>query len=114
MRQKDAARFRFAVDIRCAGANHAPMTDISREETDAKLATVEARVDARLASLEATMKAGFAEIHVQMAEMRAEMRTQAAELRVELHKSIASLIKWGMGMAVAVIGMTVGLLTYLK
>lgn len=76
------------------------MSDVTREEVDAKLLAVEARIDARLSNLEMIVRTGFA-------ELRAEM----AELRVEMHKNTANLIKWGVGLAIAVVGLNVGLLT---
>jgi hypothetical protein len=69
------------------------MSDITREEVDAKLAAVEARIEARLVNLEMIVRTGF------------------AELRTEMHKNTATLIKWGVGLAFAVIGLNVGLIT---
>jgi hypothetical protein len=77
------------------------MSDVTREEVDAKLAAAEARIDARLANLEMIVRAGFA-------ELRAEM----AQLRVEMHKNTANLIKWGVALAIAVVGLNVGLITF--
>lgn len=99
---------------------------MNREEVDAKLSATEARVAERLAEFNTAMLAGFAEMRGQMAdaemrgqfaEMRAEMRGQfaemRAEMRAEMHKNTVSLLKWGIGIAIAVVGITVSWLTYL-
>jgi hypothetical protein len=80
------------------------MSDVTREEVDAKLAAVEARIEARLANLEMLVRTGFA-------ELRSDMRAEMAELRVEMHKNTANLIKWGVALAIAVVGLNVGLIT---
>lgn len=81
------------------------MSDVTREEVDAKLTAVKAEVYARLADFEGIVKTGFAELRAEMAVLRAEMRA-------EMHKNTADLIKWAIGLAIAVVGLTVGLLTY--
>ena len=80
------------------------MSDITREEVDAKLVAVEARIEARLTNLEMLIRTGFA-------ELRSEVRAEMAELRVEMHKNTANLIKWGVALAIAVVGLNVGLIT---
>jgi hypothetical protein len=77
------------------------VTDLYRQ--DAQLAASEARVDARLANFDTSIKTGFA-------EMRADM----ARLQSEIHKNTSDLIKWGIGLAIAIVGMTVGLLSLMN
>jgi hypothetical protein len=106
-----------AFDIRFTDTNHGLMTDITREEVDAKPAAVEAKVEARLAHLEMIVRTGFAEVRAEMAAMRtemAQMRTEMAGMRTEMHKTIAALIKWAFALAVAIVSTTVGLLTHLR
>jgi hypothetical protein len=79
------------------------MPDLSRDEVDAKLAASEAKVDARLANFDTSIKTGFA-------DMRAEM----ARLQAEIQKNTSDLVKWGIGLAIASVGTTVGLLTYIN
>lgn len=131
------------VDLVFDRANHGWMAEMNREEVDAKLAATEAEVGARLSDFNTTMLTGFADVGRQFAEMnarmaemraetnaqlteiRAEMRAQLAEmrggvdqLRAEMYKNTASLLRWGIGLAVAIVGTTVGatvgLLTYLR
>jgi hypothetical protein len=90
--------------------NDATMTDLTRQEVDAKIAASEAKIDARLANFDASIKTGFADVRVGFAEMRTEM----AKLQTEMHKNTSDLIKWGLGIAIAIIGATVGLLTYIN
>lgn len=80
-----------------------PMTDLTRQEVDAKLAASEAKVDARLANFDTSIKTGFADMRIEMVKLQAEM-----------HKNTADLIRWAIGLALAIIGATVGLLTYIN
>lgn len=77
------------------------MNTPSREELDAKLAANKAEVEARLANFDTSIKTGFA-------ELRAEMAKQTAEM----HKGTADLIKWAIGLGIAIVGTTVGILTF--
>lgn len=83
--------------------NDSPMTDLTRQEVDAKLAASEAKLDARLANFDTSIKTGFA-----------DLRSDLARMQSEVHKGTADLIKWGVGFAVAIVGATVGLLTFIN
>ncbi|NHZ41021.1 hypothetical protein [Massilia aquatica] len=94
------------------------MTDLTRQEVDAKIAaleaknaTSEARVDARLANFDTSVKTGFAELRTSFAELRTDMaaqngkiQTQMTELRAEMHKGTVDIIKWVIGVGLASIG----------
>ncbi|MDK6078945.1 hypothetical protein [Massilia varians] len=77
------------------------MTDLTRQEVDAKLAQNKAEVDARLANFDTSIKTGFAELRAEMADMRAEA-----------HKSTADIIKWGIVTALGFATATVSILTF--
>jgi hypothetical protein len=93
MRQKWRSGGSACVDIGFCRDNHEAMSEMTREEVDAKLAAVEARIETRMANLEMVVKIGF------------------AELRAEMQRNNANLIKWGVGLAVAIVGLNFGLLT---
>lgn len=95
-------------------AEDTPMTDLSRQEVDAKLAASEAKVDARLANFDTSIKTGFAELRAEMAKQSADMRVEMANSRAEMHKNTTDLLKWGATFTLAAVGSTVGLLTYLN
>lgn len=97
------------------------MTDLTRQEVDAKLAESAAKVDVRLANFDTSIQAGFAELRIGFADLRADMakqggdmRTEMANLRTEMHRNTIDLIKWALGIAIAGVGVTVGLLTYIN
>lgn len=107
------------VDKPAARPDHTRMTDLTRQEIDAKLATNKAELDARLADFDASIKTGFAELRVGFAEMRAEMakqsgdmRTDMANVRSETHKGTIDTIKWVIGTILAVAAATVSILTF--
>jgi hypothetical protein len=86
------------------------MTDVTRPELDArfkeneaKIAASEAKVGERLANFDASIKTGFAELRADMAKMQSEV-----------HKGTADLIKWAIGLAISVVVMTVGLMTFIN
>jgi hypothetical protein len=79
------------------------MTDLSRPEIDAMLDASEARLAARLAHFDASIKTGFAELRADMAKMQ-----------IDAHKNTADLFKWGIGFAIAIVGSTVGLITFIN
>ena len=83
--------------------NYRTMTDLTRQEVDAKIAASEAKLDARLANFDTSVKTGFAELRADMAKMQSEV-----------HKGTAELIKWGAGFAVTIVVATVGLLTFIN
>jgi hypothetical protein len=119
------------------------MTDLTRQEVDAKLTASEAKVDARLANFDTSIKTGFAELsaamqkqsselaaaiakqaattekqtdtlRIEMAKQSGDVRTEMAAIRAEMHKGTADLLKWGAGIAFAAVASTVGLLTYIN
>lgn len=71
----------------------APMTDLTRQEVDAKLAQNKAEVDARLANFDTSIKTGFA-----------EARAEAAELRADMHKMHAEIKSWTLATMITIIG----------
>ncbi|MFV1944219.1 hypothetical protein VPH49_25880 [Pseudomonas luteola] len=88
-----------------------PMNDITREELDAKLATVEARVDARLASFESTIRETMGAIRQDSAEIRGEIKALHSELGNL--KNIKQSI-WGAAGStfIAVVGVVGAMLAY--
>lgn len=102
------------------------MTDLSRPEVDAKLASSEAKMDARLANFETRVETGFANLRAGFADLRAEMarqssemarqtsdmRTEMAEMRVQMHKNTVDLIKWGVGVGLTFMAVTISVLTF--
>lgn len=95
------------------------MTDLTRQEVDAKLAQNKAEVDARLANFDTSIKTGFAELRAEFAVMRTEMakqsgdlRTEMANTRAETHKGTVDIIKWVIGTILAVAAATVSILTF--
>lgn len=87
------------------------MTDLTRQEVEAKLAASEAKVDARLANFDTSIKTGFAELRTEfagirtdMAKQSGDMRTEMAELRSEIHKGTVDIIKWVIGFGIASLG----------
>lgn len=71
----------------------APMTDLTRQEMDAKLGQNKAEVDARLANFDTSIKTGFA-----------EARAEAAELRADMHKMHAEIKSWTLATMITIIG----------
>jgi len=99
----------------------APMTDLTRQQVTDMLTASEAKVEARLANFDTSVKTGFADLRTEFAGVRADMakqngdfRADMAKLQAEVHKNTADLIKWAIGLAVAIVGMTVGLLTFIN
>lgn len=90
-----------AVDKKAKSPDHAPMTDLSRQELKAELAASEAKVDARLANFDTSVKTGFA-----------ELRTDFAKMQSEMHKNTTDLIKWGIVTALGFATATIAILTF--
>jgi predicted butyrate kinase (DUF1464 family) len=61
------------------------MSEISREELDAKLDGTVAKLNARLASFESAVKEMLAAMRVDMVNLRAELRGNLADIRAQLH-----------------------------
>jgi hypothetical protein len=76
-------------------ADHATMTEVTREEMNARLETIETRMDGRLSSIE------------QM------IGTKFAEFDSTLHKTNADTIKWVAGTVIAVGAAGLALMTFL-
>lgn len=77
------------------------MTDLTRQEVDAKLGQNKAEVDARLANFDTSVKTGFA-----------ELRTDFAKMQSEMHKNTTDLIKWGIVTALGFATATIAILTF--
>lgn len=130
MQSRDA---RFALCKVGPPREDALMSDLTRQEVDAKLAASEAKADARLANFDTSIKTGFAdlalamqkqssdlsaglerqsgELRVEMAQMRAEMAKQTGEMRTEManvrgesHKSTTEITRWVVGFGIAILG----------
>lgn len=115
-------RFRLKLDrIETSSHDEAMPSDLTRPEIDARfkesganLAAAEAKVDARLANFDTSIKTGFAEMRADMAKMSGDIRVEMANIRTDVHRNTVELIKWTVGIAIAGVGMTVGLLTYIN
>ena len=83
------------VDNAAIPADHATMTDVTREEMNARLETIETRMDGRLSSIE----------HM--------IGTKFAEFDATLHKTNADMIKWVAGTVIAVGAAGLALMTFL-
>lgn len=92
----------------------APMTDISREELDAKLEATNARVDARLASFESTVRETLSAIRQDSADMRGELKAIHVELSYlkNLKSSIWSAAGFTIASVIAGVGVIIGTLAY--
>jgi hypothetical protein len=67
------------------------MSEISREELDAKLDGTVAKLNARLAAFESAVKEMLAAMRVDMVNLRAELRGNLADIRAQLHGSLADI-----------------------
>lgn len=86
------------------------MTDLTRQEMDAKLAASEAKVDARLANFDTSVKTGFAELRTEFAELRAEIshgRTDAMKQSSDNLKWLIGAVAGMLSLAVAAIGLMI-------
>lgn len=99
------------VDNPLARPNHRRMTDLTRQEVDAKLAQNKAEVDARLVNFDTSIKTGFADLRAEFAEMRTEMAKQTGEMRAEManvradsHKATTEVTRWVVGFGIAILG----------
>lgn len=84
------------------------MTTPTRDEINAKLATTEAKiaaseakVEAKLAEFDSSVKTGFAELRADFAKMQAES-----------HKNTIDIIKWGIGVSLTMVAVTISVLTF--
>lgn len=100
-----------AVDNSAPRPNDRRMTDLTRQEVDAKLAQNKAEVDVRLANFDTSIKTGFSDIGKQMADLRTEMakqtgdmRTEMANVRADVHKMNADIKTWTIATMLTIIG----------
>lgn len=102
----------LAVDNSEVSREHPTMTDLTRQEVDAKLAQNKAEVDARLANFDTSVKTGFAELRAEFAALRTEIadgRTDAAKQAHDSMKWIIGTVAGMISLAVAVIGLMINL-----
>ena len=81
------------------------MTDLTRQEVDAKLAQNRAEVDARLANFDTSIKTGFAELKVEIQKMRGDVEKQSHDSTKWIIGSVFGMVS----LAVAVIGVMINL-----
>ena len=88
------------------------MTDLPRQEVDAKLAANKAEVDARLAQFDTSIQTGFAGIRADFAEMRmdianlrADTSRQLSEFSFKIIGAVAGIVSIG----VAAIGIMINM-----
>lgn len=81
------------------------MTDLTRQEVDAKLAQNKAEVDARLANFDTSIKTGFAELRADIAKMRGDFEKQNHDSTKWIIGSVFGMIS----LAVAIIGVLINL-----
>ncbi|MDQ2823548.1 MAG: hypothetical protein M3Y65_24745 [Pseudomonadota bacterium] len=97
------------VDKTASRPNHAPMTDLTRQEVDAKFAASEAKVGERLATFDASIKTGFADIRSEFSAMRADF----AKMQTDGHKGTIDLFKWGTALLVSLASVTVAIIVFI-
>lgn len=81
------------------------MTDLTRQEVDAKLAANRAEVDARLANFDTSVKTGFAELKVEIQKMRGDIEKQSHDSTKWIIGSVFGMVS----LAVAIIGVMINL-----
>lgn len=86
--------------------NHKAMTDLTRQEVDAKLAQNKAEVDARLANFDTSVKTGFAELRAEFAGLRTEMAKMQGGFEKQSHDST----KWIIGSVFAMLSLSVAII----
>lgn len=100
------------LDRSASRPNHEIMTDLTRQEIDAKLAQNKAEVDARLANFDTSIKTGFADLRAEFAALRTEIadgRTEAAKQSHESMKWVIGTVFTTISLGVAIIGMFINL-----
>jgi hypothetical protein len=105
-------RLQPSLDRSQQSPNDKAMTDLTRQEVDAKLAQNKAEVDARLANFDSSIKTGFAELRAEMAKQSGDLRTEMANVRAEMHKNTIDVIKWVIVTVLGVATATVSILTF--
>lgn len=86
--------------------DHAPMTDLTRQEVDAKLAQNKAEVEARLANFDTSVKTGFADLRAEFAGLR----TEIANMRTDTAKQNHESLKWIIGSIFAMLSISVAII----
>jgi hypothetical protein len=82
------------------------MTDLTRQEVDAKLAQNKAEVDARLANFDTSIKTGFAELRAEFAALR----TEIADGRTDATKQSHDSMKWIIGTVITMVSLSVAII----
>jgi hypothetical protein len=88
----------------------ASMPDLTRQQVTDLLAASEAKMDARLANFDTSIKTGFADIRSEFSGVRADF----AKMQADVSKGTTDTIKWAIALAISVVIMTVGLLTFIN
>jgi len=97
-----------AVDRSSKAPDHRSMTDLTRQEMDAKLAQNKAEVDARLANFDTSIKTGFADLRAEFAALRTEIadgRTDAAKQSHDSIRWVIATVFATISVGVAIIGL---------
>jgi hypothetical protein len=100
------------VDKSAARTNNKRMTDLTRQEVDAKLAQNKAELDARLANFDTSVKTGFADVKTGFAELKTEMQKMRGDFEKQSHDSTKWIIGSVFGMislGVAIIGVMINI-----
>lgn len=84
----------------------ASMTDLTRQEVDAKLAQNKAEVEARLANFDTSVKSGFADLRAEFAGLRTEMAKMQGGFEKQSHDST----KWIIGSVFAMLSLSVAII----
>jgi ribulose 1,5-bisphosphate synthetase/thiazole synthase len=82
------------------------MSEVTREELDARIESVESRIDRRFAEADAKAEVRFAATDARFAEAEAKNEARFAQAEARAEKRITELIKWmvGTGLAAAAVG----------
>jgi hypothetical protein len=89
--------------------NDRHMSDLTRQEVDAKLGQSKAEVDARLATFDSSIKTGFADMRAEFSTMRADF----AKMQSDGHKGTIDLFKWGTALLVSLASVTVAIIVFI-
>lgn len=109
-RREKLERMISAVDESEGVKHDATMTDLTRQQVTDLLAASEAKMDARLANFDTSVKTGFADIRSEFSSVRADF----AKMQADISKGTTDTIKWAIALAISVVIMTVGILTFIN
>ena len=87
------------------------MSEMSRDEIQARLDASEAKVDARLASFDATMRQGLSDIRLEMAGMRGDIQVVQTEL-APLKGLRSTIVTTALASVIAIAGLVSGIMAY--